>query len=208
MKQPHSPLLLAAVVVVSLAGCASGDIPGTPPAAGPTTPSTTGQDAAAQPSSVPREPLRYSEPVREPKDARAIQACDLLTDDQVQQLDLVSESAEQRDQGPGLQTCVWLSAIYPANSVSIQKSTEGAVPVLDGLYLTRESAFYYEEREIAGYPAVRGELSDTGTCTIAVAISDYQGVGFKADQPESDPCTTSTRMAELVLSNLPPLIEE
>lgn len=205
MTRPRSSWLVAAVLAVALVGCASAQSAGSSPA---DTPTSAGQDPGTQTSSPPREPLRYSDPVPEPKDVRGVEACDLLSDDQVRELGLVPESAEQRDQGPRIQTCVWASLVHPANSVSIQKNVDTPVPVLDGLYLLRDSLLFYEEREIAGHPAVRGELSDTGTCTIAVAVSDYQGVGTKADRPVSDPCVMSTRMAEFVLSNLPPLIEE
>ncbi len=152
--------------------------------------------------------MRYSEPVPEPKDARGVEACELITDEQVEQLGLIPGSAEQVDQGPRIQTCVWSSALYPGSPVSIQKNAEGAVPVLDGLYLIEDPMLPDEERVVSGHPAVRSELADTGFCTIIVAVSDYQGIGVKNDQPESDPCPVSTLIAEFVLSNLPPLIEE
>lgn len=205
MTRPRSSWLVAAVLAVALVGCASAEPAGSSPA---DTPTSTGQDPGTQTSSPPREPLRYSDPVPEPKDVRGIEACDLLTDGQVLELGLVPESAEQRDQGPRIQTCVWSSAIHPANPVSIQKNVDTPLPVLDGQFLIRDSLLFYEEREVAGHPALRAELSDTGTCTITVAVSDYQGVATTADRPLPDPCVMSTRMAEFVLSNLPPLTEE
>lgn len=209
MTLPRSSWLVAAALAVTLAGCAAPGFPGSSPADPPAAvPPSAEQGAGRQGAPPSREPLRYSDPVPEPKDARAVAACDLLTDDQVRQLGLVPGSGEQRDQGPRIQTCVWSSAIHPANPVSIQKNVDTPLPVLDGQYLIRDTLLFYEEREVAGHPALRAELSDTGTCTITVAVSDYQGVAATADQPASDPCTTSTRMAEFVLSNLPPLTEE
>lgn len=156
----------------------------------------------------PREPLRYNDPVSEPKDASGIEACDLLTDDQVLELGLVADSAEQVDLRARIQSCVWSSAIYPASPVSIQKNIDTGVPVLDGLDLISDGVLLYEDVEVAGHPGKRGELSDSGTCTIMVAASDYQGIAAKTVQPEPDPCSTPLRMVEFVLVNLPPLIEE
>lgn len=195
------PLLLAvAATAVLLAGCGSADR--VDAESSPDSASTS-----AQPAQPYREPLRYSDPVAQPKDASDVEACDLLTDGQLEDLGLVPDSAEQQEI-ENIQTCIWSSVVYPANPVSVQKKIETGVPVLDGLYLIREGTFLYEEREISGHPAVRAEISETKTCTIMVAVSDYQGLGIKADQPLPDPCTTSTRIAELVLSNLPPLVEE
>lgn len=200
--------LVAALLVVVAAGCASDEPAGRPVTDAAIAPTSAGSGPGGQAPAPSREPLRYSEPVAEPKDARGVEACELITDEQVAQLGLIPESAEQRDQGPGIQTCVWSSAIYPTSPVSIQKSTEGVVPVLDGMHLIENPLLPDEDRVVAGHPAVRSELADTGFCTITAAVSDYQGIGVKNDQPKSDPCPASMRIAEFVLSNLPPLIEE
>lgn len=205
--------LVIVLAAVTLSGC-SAAVPAHAPGIDATdSPTSVAPDASGPPEAVeqsttlPREPLRYNDPVREPKDASGIEACELLTSEQARQVGLAPESAEQRGSGK-IQTCVWSAVGDPTRGATIQKNIETGVPILDGLYLIREGTLFYEEREVAGYPAVRGELSDTGTCTFTVAVADYQGVGFQADMPESDPCSTSVRMAEFVLSNLPPLIEE
>lgn len=199
--------LVVALSVATLAGCTSSGPADSAPASESASPLTSAPEAGGVSTAVPREPLRFNDPVPEPKDASVIEACDLLTDDQVVQLGLIPESADQQGSGK-IQDCLWTSAMYPSSTVVVLKNIETGVPILDGMDLIRESTYLYEKLEVAGHPAVRGEASDSGTCTITVAVADYQGVGFKADQPESDPCSTSIRMAEFVLSNLPPLIEE
>lgn len=203
----HSALCLLAVLVVTLVGCTSGETVNGSPGQTPAAPPTATPDADESSTGLPREPLRFNDPVPEPKDASAIEACDLLTVDQVQLLGLAPDSADQQGSGK-IQTCLWRSAIFPSGSAGLVKNIETGVPILDGMDLIRESAFFYEKLQVAGHPAVRGDSSDSGTCTITIAVADYQGVGAKADQPESDPCSTSIRMAEFVLSNLPPLTEE
>lgn len=194
--------VMTTLTISALSGCAAAGFG----AEVPVTPSASAEQRPDR-DPPPSPPPRYAPAVPEPKDARGIAACDLLTVEQLKQLGLIPDSA-RRTEGPGTVRCSWSSTVYDANPVGLELAVDTAVPVLDGTYAIRDALPYFEAREVAGHPAYRAELSETGTCTIVVAISDYQGVGAKADQPASDPCRTSTRMAEFVLSNLPPLTEE
>lgn len=147
----------------------------------------------------------------EPKDARGIAACDLLTDAQLVELGLRPETATASSIGSTTRSCSWSSAVDDTNPAGLELNDETTIPVLDDLYLTREVFANFEPREVAGHPALRADYNDDGGCTIITAIADYQGVGTQgnpAGRPQPDPCALSTRMAEFIIANLPPLIEE
>lgn len=80
--------------------------------------------------------------------------------------------------------------------------------MLDGIYLVRDDYAVFEPTEVAGHPAVQADLTTESGCTLYIAIADHQGVatsGNLAGRSVPDPCGLSRRMAELILSNLPPL---
>ena len=80
--------------------------------------------------------------------------------------------------------------------------------MLDNLYIQRNTLAVFEPTEISGHPAVRGDDIVGPVCTLYTAIADYQGLstdGNLGGRPLADPCGPSRRMAEMILSNLPPL---
>lgn len=158
-----------------------------------------------------RAPPRFAPAVPEPKDARGVAACDLLTDAQLVELGLRPETATASSVGNTTRSCSWSSAVDDTNPAGLELNDDTTIPALDGLYLTREVYFRFEPREVAGHPAIRADYNDLGDCTILTAIADYQGVsteGNPAGRPQPDPCALSTRMAEFIIANLPPLTEE
>jgi hypothetical protein len=198
---------LAVLLAASLTACGT-TVAGAPAPTAPASASPSGGYAPDVP--VPGAPPRFQPAVPEPKDARGIAACDLITEGQLVELGLRPETATAEITG-NTRSCSWSSAVDDTNPAGLELNDETTIPVLDDLYLTREVFFRYEPREVAGHPAVRADYNDIGDCTIITAIADYQGVsteGNPAGRPQPDPCALSTRMAEFVIANLPPLTEE
>lgn len=168
---------------------------------------TSSNSAAPAGTSTGSQPLpQFTPSVAEPKDARGIAACDLLTEAQLIELGLRPETAEPGGSA-SVPTCGWRSN-DPGNPAGVQLNTALDIPVLDGLYLVRDTFAVYEPIEIGGHPAVHADRNAGPVCTVYTAISDYQGVatdGNLGGRPLADPCAPSRRMAELILSNLPPL---
>lgn len=81
------------------------------------------------------------------------------------------------------------------------------MPVLDDIYVIKDSFAAFEPTEVAGHPAIHADQVAGGACTIYTAISDYQIVATDGDEAAhaTDRCAPSRRMAEMILSNLPPL---
>ncbi|GAA3226603.1 hypothetical protein GCM10017691_16260 [Pseudonocardia petroleophila] len=152
-------------------------------------------------------PPMFAPSVPEPKDARGIPPCDLLTDDQLRQLDLLPDSAT----GAGdavVQTCAWTSATDATNPVGLEINTDSTLAALDIIYNTRDVVERFEPTEVAGHPAVRADYFADNSCTLAIGIADHQGIGIQANganRPLPDPCDIPRRMGEFILSNLPPL---
>lgn len=193
------------VGVLALPACTA-TVTGTP---APTSPAAA--DGPAPDVPAPGAPPRFAPTVSEPKDARGIAACDLLTDAQLVELGLRPETATSSSIGNTTRSCSWSSAVDDTNPAGLELNDQTTIPALDGLHLIREVFFRFEPREVAGHPALRADYNDLGDCTIYTAIADYQGVsteGNPAGRPQPDPCALSTRMAEFIIANLPPLIEE
>jgi hypothetical protein len=157
------------------------------------------------PSSKPSP--RLAPAVGAPLDARGISACDLLTPTQLAELGLDPSSARSGTAGSA-QTCGWTRNNDVSNPAGLQINTDPAIPSLDGLYLVRDTFAVFKPIEIFGHPALHADDVAGPVCTIYTAIADYQAVstdGNLAGRPLADPCGPSRRMAEMILSNLPPL---
>lgn len=174
-----------------------------PSISAPTAPEST---ASVPPSSAAKPPPRFAPLVREPKDARGIAPCDLLTVAQQVELGFRPETAEPGVAGPA-QTCGWRTD-RPGQPAAVQINTDPTIPALDIVYGIRDVYAIFEPSEIAGHPAVRADYNNDEGCVIYTAIADYQGMATGTDigvGGQADPCAGSRRMAELILSNLPPL---
>lgn len=182
-----------AAVLLALPGCAS---------AGGTNSERPYEGLAFDISEVPSA-LR----VKEPKDLRGIQVCDLLTDAQVIELGLRAESAEVFQASATGQDCQWLWRDDHLNYASAGSATNQRDPGLPGLYLEGDLFAVFEPLVIDGYPGARTGLIDDGSCEIDIATSDDQFlvlVDNAAGRPMADPCARPRRMAELILPTLPP----
>lgn len=149
---------------------------------------------------------RLAPQVKVPLDARGFTACSLLTPAQLAKLNLDASTARPMSNS-SVESCAWSYMNDPGNVGGVQLSTHPTLPALDGIYLLRGTTAVFEPTEIAGHPAVRAD-SGGAFCMIYVGIADYQGVAVGADaagRPRADACAPSRRMAEMILSNLPPL---
>lgn len=193
--------LVAAVSLLAMAmvGCAT-QVAGEPSVPPTATVSTSPEVSAT------KLPPRQAPPVRDPRDARGVDACSLLTSAQLIELGFRPDTAQPGTSGSA-QVCGWRST-DSGNAGGLQISIDSAIAALDGIYLIRDTFAVFEPIEIAGHPAVHADGNAGPVCTIYTAIADYQGVstdGNLAGRPLPDPCAPSRRMAEMILSNLPPL---
>lgn len=184
------------LIVLTVGACGAGAEPATPTVPPPTAGSAA-PTSAAQP--VPPE-LR----VENPKDATVVPPCELLTEDQLIELGLLPGSGE-----PGsirdYDGCGWQLADDRLNLAS--------AGINQGLTLAE--VYRVPERfdrleplaDVAGHPAVRADINNDGSCFLVVALGGEQLLGTLgniAGRSVPDPCALPRRMAELILSNLPP----
>ncbi|HVL83554.1 MAG TPA: DUF3558 domain-containing protein [Pseudonocardia sp.] len=199
----RAPALAAAatalVITVGTLGACSA--PAAPPSTQPPAPPavTPGDDA------VPPE-LR----VPEPKDARGIPVCDLLTPGQLTALGLVPETATERRDGPAAE-CTWAVAAEPGDRAAILTRIPTEVPALVGYYRIRDVYADFEPITVSGHPGFRYSRNPGSGCVHGIAIADHQYLDTSGSilnppgEADPDPCSRTRRMAEMVLSNLPPL---
>lgn len=164
-----------------------------------------GSATSSEPSS--QAPPKLAPPVRVPLDATGITVCDLLTPSQLKELNLDPKSAESKTVGIS-DNCTWKYTNDPGNVGGVQLSTRPTLPALDGVYLVRDTFAVFEPLEISGHPAVHADRNAESGCSIYTAVADYQAIATLADsigRPRADACAPSRRMAEMILSNLPPL---
>ncbi|MGE3288202.1 MAG: DUF3558 domain-containing protein [Pseudonocardia sp.] len=185
-------------MVAVLAGC------GPEPGGAVADPGAPAVDADGFPSDVP-----IALKVREPKDARGIGPCELLTAAQQRELGLDPSTAKAKTEGLA-QSCFWY---YPGkrDNARIAISTDPTAGKLPALWRLFHDDPNYEQFEILGYPALRTNVEPGRFCDFTVAIADLQTIVVSATAdltPRPDPCAPSRRMAELILSNLPPLVRE
>ena len=145
--------------------------------------------------------------VREPKDARGFGPCELLTVAQQRELGLDPSTAKTGADGLA-QNCFWY---YPGKRdyARIDISTDPTAGKLPGLWRMFHDDAEYEQFEISGHPVIRVNVESDRFCSLSIAVADLQNLGVAATAdltPRPDPCAPSRRMAELILSNLPPLV--
>jgi hypothetical protein len=144
--------------------------------------------------------------VREPRDSRGIAPCDLLTRAQLRELGLDPASAFPDARGME-QSCTWHTPDKSDNA-GLGISTDPRASKLPSMYRVHHDEPWFQILEIAGHPALRFDPQPERDCGLSIAIADLQnlGVGATADRtPRPDPCAETRRMAEMILSNLPPL---
>lgn len=192
-------LVVIATACLGLAACSSGIVPGTP--------STGEQPPPSAPSAATTsERPRFAPSVATPKDARGIAECDLLTPAQVDALGLALETADPQTSGAA-RVCSWAYK-DGQNTAGLQIATERTIPGLDGIYIQRVGFALFEPVTVAGHPGFHADQVEGDGCTLYIAIADYQLLAVGANvrgETMPDPCAPSRRMAEMILSNLPPL---
>lgn len=197
-----TPRLTVLTVTALLAGLAACAAPNQPPASSPTGPPTKTFPAGDE---IP-EHIR----VRAPKDARGIAPCQLLTRAQIIELGMLPDTATEDGAGQQVGGCGWGLADDPRNGGGIVIRVDSTHPALLGLYRLHAAAPLLEFMpiEIAGHPAVASARTSTAGCTVDVGIADDQVLsagGNVRGRKIPDPCGLSRRIAEAVLSNLPPM---
>lgn len=171
--------LLAAAML--LAGCAS----------------TTG-------TSAPTEVPAVAPTVADPKDARGIEPCALLTSAQAVSLGLDPARAEAGATAD-LVDCIWWAVQPPVISVAVSIDTNPTRRGLTDTYLKRSTFQIFEPLVVDGYPAVRAEVGLSVDCTIYLGLSDTQDlrVDVGARSP-ADTCGLVKRAISAMLTNIPP----
>lgn len=192
-------LLAAVVVCVGLGGCTAG----VPSPAGSAASSSV---LVSQPTSAPEpatERPRFAPAVQEPRDARGVDVCNLLTPAQVDELGLERASALPEVSGTA-RVCSW-AYMTGRDSAGLTVATERSIPGLDGIFLQKDGYVLFEPVTLGGHPGFRAD-QDAGDCTLYIAIADYQLMsvdGSVRGTSRPDSCAQSRRMGEMVLSNLP-----
>lgn len=190
---------LGSALLLALVACATPTQPG-PLSGSPAGPSS----APSQDSRVPEE-IR----VRNPKDARGIPYCQLLTRSQLLALGMLPDTATEGLRQSNVGDCGWDLADDPDNAGGITVRVDSANPALRGLYIIHSGRPYdfFEPTEVAGHPAVAVRISPDAGCTMEVAIADDQLLSAGANvvsRAMPDDCERARRIAEAVLANLPP----
>jgi hypothetical protein len=183
---PRAVLLV--VVVLGAVACAT-------PVVGSPAPSST--------------PPTLAPPVPEPRDARGISPCELLTPGQLEELDVDPTTRITDLPGAGPR-CQWRTrdgtgVLTVSNGADLPAG--GFVGGLEGLYLLRETYRFFEPGEIDGFPVVRADSGiGDATCTINIGVADDQLLVVAVGRAFTDepPCDTARQVASMVLSNLPP----
>jgi hypothetical protein len=195
---------MALTAVVLLAGCAAPP-GGSPASVVPSAVPTSGPSVTATAELVPdRTP-----PIAEPKDVRAVPACELLTDDQLRAFALLPDTAEPTRRSAFTRGCVW-SAEAAGDPVGVEVADALEQAALDALYVLGEDDAVFEEITVGGHPGLRSDFQDDGACTFYIAVAEYQAFSVEANAGRRDlpdPCDLPRRMVEAILSNLPPLAE-
>lgn len=172
--------IAALAATMSLTACSSEE-----PAAQPPQPATSEAAPAVQ--------------ISNPKDATAVDPCDILPNQTATELGLLPEGRPAEEEN----LCRWVSedrSLYvsftPLENRSIQE------------YYDNKTAFVdYGELTIAGYPTVRanqGNPAEDGFCDFFLATNDNQVLHAAGrDSSYTDPCGLAQKALEAAVSNLP-----
>ncbi|MGQ0573324.1 MAG: DUF3558 domain-containing protein [Pseudonocardia sp.] len=197
------PVSLVLVGFVVLAGCAATPAP-PPPAPAP---GVEALDPPLEPG-LPTIEERFTPDVpaelrvRNPKDARGLDPCDLLTPAQLDGFGLDPATARTNPARYGT-GCLWQYR-DGSTSAGVRLATDPNAAKLPDIWKLRQNDVVFEIRQIAGHPALRSDqLPDE--CDLSIAVADYQIVGVNAygdGRALPDPCGPAVRMAELIIANI------
>lgn len=175
---------------------------------------TGDQTSVGSPSDAPSGggdlPSHGAPKVQNPLDTTAFhqQPCQVLTDDQLRQLNL--EAPGETGKGVGAPDCTWRNRSTGA-SLGMQFELANSQG-LSTLYERREqNDLWIELPSIEGYPALAASTRDTrnqlGDCTVLVGVTDslefsVSGTLSNAKRGKADPCEATQLAANLVLQTL------
>jgi hypothetical protein len=140
--------------------------------------------------------------VDRPLDSRGIRACQALTTEHLELLNLAADTASDRSNA-NASACGW-TAHDGSFEAGIALSTVRDLK----LYYSLQSSFpVFESEVITGYPAVRVSDVNSGSCVIVVGNADDQSFSARAggfSGPLRDMCATARDVASAALTSLPP----
>lgn len=157
------------------------------------------EEPAAQPPQPATSEAAPAVQISNPKDATAVDPCDILPNQTATELGLLPEGRPAEEEN----LCQWVSedrslyvAFAPLENRSIQE------------YYDNKTAFVdYGELTIAGYPTVRanqGNPAEDGFCDFFLATNDNQVLhAAGSDSSLTDPCGLAQKALEAAVSNLP-----
>jgi Protein of unknown function (DUF3558) len=188
-------LVVVAIAAAALAAGCTQTKAGEPSPSGATTATSNG------PTVAPR--------VTNPRDARGLAPCSLLTAEQQATLGLEAEAREAPLPSPIGTGCQWTG---DGNDWGVIYGFDTARNGLDELY-QRKSAFqHFEPRTIDGYPAVDAQtVFNAEDCYTYVGIADTQVLLINVDNRPSGghtvkpACERLDEIAKMIIGNLPPL---
>lgn len=173
--------------------------------------SGSGQSSGGSEEQPQGAPPKTESAISNPKDAAAVELCDLLPSDAATSLGL--NPTGEIDDGPKIQSdmpdsCVWKGSEGNGLSVSLGVLNDRSIQE----YHDSKATFSdFQGLQIANHPAVRANQGDPmqdGFCATFVGTKDGQVLGsFTAAPPlevgEFDPCTTAQKALEASVSALP-----
>jgi hypothetical protein len=190
-------LIATALVLLALSGCGT-TVAGTPTSASPVADGSVPYEVGP---GVPRVP--------NPRDARGIAPCDLLTSAQLEAVGIDPATARTEQQNTAFR-CVWRSRDklggFEADNNS-EARPNGYLAGLSSLYVFRETFAVFEPGELDGFPIVHADRDVGSDCTIYVGVADDQMLWTAAGYVKGPVkrCDLALKMASSMLSNLPPL---
>ncbi|WP_216212141.1 DUF3558 domain-containing protein [Amycolatopsis aidingensis] len=170
--------------------------------------SESGEETSAGSSQPPQSEQGAAPRVPEPLPVDGILAdpCTALSDTQLSQIGLTAPGTN-RDTRTGPE-CVWKSATFQDNSVSISPMTANDNG-LDGIYANEPEDEYFEPTTIGGYPAVYANVIDSrsdGDCVLWLGVTDQLAVSvitqIARGPNETDPCPVNERVGEAMIEQL------
>jgi uncharacterized protein DUF3558 len=180
----QSAVLGASIALTMLLGACSGG----------STDSTQPSQQTTQAQSGPK--------ISDPKDAKAVELCQLLPADAATALGLNSTGkVDEHGVNPAAPpTCTWESA--DGATIVSMGPIDGSIQA----YYNQKPTFAdYQELTIAGYPTVRGNKGNpaqTGNCWMYLGISDSQLLSAFA-MSNADPCALTQKALEASVPTLP-----
>lgn len=129
-----------------------------------------------------------------------VSACDVITESELIALDLDPDSVEDHSDIADTSDCRWTGKDGELHASVILSNVRG----LEAAYYVRDTFYYFEPTEIAGYPAVRStspELSNI--CDYMVGIGPNRGLEASALGPGGeDNCGIARRLLEITIPKL------